>query len=139
MDGDKRAGRTDGARALRQDPPGYVPPHPAPAARAQPLPGHRLAWRVAVAAIGLVAALAYLVSGLLLVFALFLYPKPGMELLLIVLKGATAIGWLGIGGWLLADLARLRIRVIGAAIAAWAWVWTCLALTASAANTNWGP
>jgi len=76
---------------------------------------------VAVGVLGLVAAAAFLASGLLLMLALALTPKPGNDALVVVLKTADVVGWLAIGRWLLIDWWHLRLRVLLPPVVAWLW------------------
>jgi hypothetical protein len=93
---------------------------------------------VAVGLLGLVAAGVFLVSGVVLSVGLALTPNPGNEALFAVLKAADVIGWGAIGFWLLVDWGRLRLRVLGAAVAAWLWTVLLQGALNSLGSLNWG-
>jgi hypothetical protein len=93
---------------------------------------------VAVGLLGLAAAAAFLVSGLLLLLTLVLTPDPGNDALVVVLKSADAIGWLGIGLWLLVVWWHLRFRFLVPPAAAWIWTYLFAWIIGGHAHLNWG-
>ena len=78
---------------------------------------------VALAALGLVAAAAFLASGILILLSVGLTPNPGNEALLFVMKVFDVVVWLAIGWWLVVDWWRPRLRVVVPAVIAWAWAY----------------
>ena len=106
-------------------------------------PGDRsrrhLAGLVMRSLLGLAAAVAFLVSGLLLLLDLALTPKPGDEFALSVMKVIDVAGWIAIGIWLLADWVHVRLRVIAPPVVAWVWTFSLAASMSGLGYLNWGP
>ena len=94
---------------------------------------------VAVAALGLVAILAWLWAGIAIPLALIMTPNPGQDSIVLILKVALVGGWLAILGWLLRDLVAGRLRFVVVAIGAWAWIYGATAVLRGFAVLNWGP
>ena len=76
--------------------------------------------------LGLGALLAFLPSSLLGLLGIMLTPKPGLDLALVILKLVDAVGWFGIGAWLLFEWGRLRFRVVAPAAIGWVWTYVLL-------------
>jgi hypothetical protein len=66
--------------------------------------------------------LAWLVAGLLVLLALTLEPRDGVESGASLFKAADAIGWIVIGGFVLRDAWARRRRTLALGFVAWAWV-----------------
>ena len=85
---------------------------------------------------GLLAAVLYVASAFLVLFAQVFAPNEGQEQLVAIAKTVDGVVWLGIGVWLVADWIRLRARVLAAAVAAWIWAYALLGFVAS--HGAWG-
>ncbi len=72
--------------------------------------------------LGLVAAVLFLGSWILLDVTLALTPYPGSDLALLIVKTVDFGGWLAIGGWLFVDWSHARLRVLLSPVIAWAWL-----------------
>ena len=101
--------------------------------------GRPLLQRVALGMLGLVAAAAFLASGLLLLLTFALSPNPGNDAPVLVLKTADFVGWLAIGLWLLLDWRQLRLRVVVPPVAAWLWAYLLVGAMSGLAYLPWGP
>lgn len=112
------------------------------AAEASPHPPFRsprsLLRTIALGVLGLVAAVAFLYSGLLLLLGTALSPNAGNEAILLVEKVVDIVGWFAIGGWLLLDWLRSRARVIAAPVAAWLWTYVFAGLMSAIGFLNIG-
>jgi hypothetical protein len=93
---------------------------------------------IALGLLGLVAAVAYAYSGILVALSASLSPNPGNDAALLLVKVVDILGWLAIGGWLLLDWLRLRARVFGAPAAAWLWAYAFAGFTSAFGFLNWG-
>ena len=98
-------------------------PAPAPIPRSGSPAGRGLARRLLAGLSGLVAAVVYLTAGLPILLLLALYPLPGSDVALTLLKASGMAGWVAIGAWLIVDWWRLRYRVLLAPFAAWVLAW----------------
>ena len=101
--------------------------------------GRNLAGLIVRSLIGLAAAVAFLVSGLLLLLNLALTPKSGDEFALSVMKVIDVAGWIAIGFWLLVDWVHVRLRVIAPPVVAWLWTLSLAASMSGLGYLNWGP
>ena len=101
--------------------------------------GRDLAWLVVRGLIGLAAAMAFLVSGLLILLDLALTPKPGDDSALSFMKMIDVAGWIAIGIWLVVDWMHVRLRVIAPPVVAWLWTLSLAASMSGLGYLNWGP
>jgi len=118
-----------------------LPARPIRPAETQPggRSGRDLAGLIVRGLIGLAAAVAFLVSGLVLLLDLALTPKPGDAYALSVMKVIDVAGWIAIGIWLLVDWVHVRLRVIAPPVIAWVWTFSLAASMSGLGYLNWGP
>lgn len=69
----------------------------------------------------ILAAGAFLVSGIGIVVMMLLTAKPGMESALVIAKTLSVAGWLVIAAWLSFEVRHLRFRVLVPLALGWYW------------------